>query len=203
MQMMSFARSSAVAKPLPMIKTTWELLQDNPGSLLPKDNSELLSAETFMRLVQGIQNGETEYTWGSSVLSEALVYVPRALYPNRPQPLSYKFLDVFYPKVRETGGAYGFFYLGDGYWAFGLPGVFVFMMLFMALLQTVHGTLLRLKSGSFAILCYGFVYYPMVMSLRGGMCMTLKAAMMNLLLVVPVILICGPGTFKQSERHGN
>jgi len=201
-QMMSFARSSAVAKPLPMIKTTWEVLQDNPGALLPKDNSELLSAETFMRLVQGIQNGETEYTWGSSVLSEALVYVPRVLYPNRPQPLSYKFLDVFYPKVREMGGGYGFFYLGDGYWAFGLPGVFLFMMLFMALLQTVHGTLLRLKPGSFAILCYGFVYYPMVMSLRGGIFMALKAALMNLLPLIVIIPILGLTTFRRREGTG-
>ena len=75
-----------------------------------------------MELITGIRAGRTSYTYGSSVITEFLVFIPRAVYPNRPLPLSERFVDIFYPGVREAGGGHGSFYLQEGYWALGVPG---------------------------------------------------------------------------------
>jgi oligosaccharide repeat unit polymerase len=168
------------------------LLRENVGAnglafASLSSSGELLVGRNLMRLIVGIQSGETGFTFGSSVVTELLVFVPRSLYAGRPLPLSEKFAQVFYPGVLESGGGYGFFILQDGYWALGIAGVFIFMSAYGWAVQRIYVGFMKRVGNDLALLCYSAVYGAMVMSaVRTGVVSSFKGAIIN---SVPFIIL--------------
>jgi oligosaccharide repeat unit polymerase len=176
------------SNPIEMI----QLMRDNIGSNGLKfaslsSSGELMVGNNLVRLISGIQSGETEFTHGRSVLDGVLVLVPRALYPNRPLALSEEFVEVFYPGVLESGGGRGLFILQDGYWAFGVFGVFVSMVLYGWLVQAIYVRFMRGLSSDLAVLCYSAVYGALVLAaVRTGVISSLKGAFVD---SIPFIIL--------------
>jgi len=145
-------------------------------------SGELVVAHNLMRLISGIESGETGFTYGRSLVTELAVFVPKYMFPNRPPALSEKFVEVFYPGVFESGGGYGFFILQDGYWALGIPGVFLSMLFYGWGIQKVYLFFMRRLTNDVALLCYSAVYAALVMAaVRTGMIGSFKAAIVNAL----------------------
>lgn len=165
-------------------------------------SGELAVGHNLMRLISGIESGETRLTYGSSIVGDLLVFIPRALFPNRPLPLIEKFVDVFYPGVLETGGGYGLFILQDGYWAFGIPGVFLFMVAYGWGVQRLYRAFMLRVTSDLSVLCYSTVYAAIVLAaVRNGTFGGLKLALINamIFLVLSLLLKAGlPG--RRSQR---
>lgn len=173
--------------PQAMVEVFTETVHGNFDFLDLKNSGELLVGQNLMRLISGIQNKETDYSYGITVFTEFLTYIPRALYPGRPLPLSERFIDTFYNGVRETGAGYGFFYLMEGYWAFGLVGVFIFMLCYSRLVQWVYMFCLSNMRADFVTLWYAYLLQTLVFTaVRSGLIGVFKAALM---ISIPFILI--------------
>jgi oligosaccharide repeat unit polymerase len=180
----------ASSNPLEMISVLRENVGTNGLAFARLSSSgELAVGDNLMRLISGIQSGETTFTYGRSVIDELLVFVPRSLYADRPLPLSERFVEVFYPGVLESGGGYGFFILQDGYWAFGIAGVFVFMLAYGLAVQKIYWVFMAHASSDLWVLCYSAVYGALVLAaVRTGTMGSFKGAMINAL---PFLILWG------------
>lgn len=145
-------------------------------------SGELMVGGNLMRLIDGIRAKETGFTYGRSLIDGLLVFVPRSLYRDRPQALSERFVEVFYPGMLESGGGRGLFILQDGYWDFGIPGVFLFMFVYGWVVQKVYLFFMARLSNDLAVFCYSAVYGSLVMgAVRTGIITSMKAALTNTL----------------------
>lgn len=168
------------------------LVRDNIGTngvafASLSSSGELMVGTNLMRLISGIEAGETHLTMGRSVVSEFLVFVPRSLYAARPLPLSEKYVQVFYPDLWESGGGRGFFILQEGYWAFGIGGVFLFMLAYGWGVQRIYLRFMTALSNDLAVLLYSGVYAAIVVgAVRTGVVSSLKGAAIS---SVPFLLL--------------
>ena len=185
---LSFVRlTSDPAEMLSLLRTAWE--GGDLRFLALSQSGEFAVGQNLMRLISAIQDGQVGFTWGSSVVTELLVFVPRAVLPSRPLPLAEQFVEVFYPGIREIGGGYGFFYLMEGYWALGLPGVFLFMTAFGWSVSVVYRAFTEGRMTDFQALWYAYALYALVLSsVRTGIIGAFKAA---LLASIPFLLVLG------------
>lgn len=183
--LMSIARVSS--DPLEMARLVMDAVASTGPRLLGiAATSELWTAMNLHRLIDGIASGETHFTFGASLISEWTTLIPRFLYPDRPLTLAEEFVNVFYPGLLESGGGMGLFILQEGYWALGMIGVAITMVGFGYLVATLYQLLLAYRDSAVAVLLYGFVYSPLVLSsVRGGITGSAKSAA---LAVVPMLL---------------
>lgn len=186
---LSFVRTSA--DPSVMWQVAKEGFKSGQGSFLAFSKSgEFAVGQNLMRLIAGIRDGQSSFTWGRSIFTELLVFIPRSLLPGRPLPLSEQFVVLFYPGIREIGGGFGFLNLMEGYWAFGLPGVAAFMAAYAWAVQWTYRRFLRSAMTDFKAMWYGFVLYALVyMAVRSGVLGVFKAALINSLPFVIFLLL--------------
>lgn len=159
------------------------------GRVLRMRNSgELVTGQDLMMLISGINSGIAHFTYGWSVVTQLLVFIPRALFPGRPLPLSKLFVRTFYPGVLSKGGGYGFFYLMEGYWALGVFGVYVFMLCYGFFIQVVYRLFMQVaRKYDIAALWYCSVLYALVLSaVRSGILDSVKASLM---VSIPYLII--------------
>ena len=105
------------AEPLEMLRYVVTYLTDVGASGLGLAASgELVTGANLHKLIEGLNSGLSDYMYGRNVINEILVFVPRVLYPDRPNSMAEEFVAQFYPGVLEAGGGYGFFILQEGYW---------------------------------------------------------------------------------------
>lgn len=170
--------------------------------LNPERSGEFLTGMNLMRLMEAVSSGETYLNYGKGFLDDLAVFVPRLMFPNRPLPLSEKFVEEFYPGIREQGMGYGLYFLQDGYWAFGLPGVLLSMFIFSWVLSRIYCHILPSLNSDFPVLVYAFTYFPLVIaSPRSGLILSFKSAAMGLIPFVMVLLVvfCVNGLFGRSS----
>jgi hypothetical protein len=157
------------------------------GFLSLNRSGELLTGTNLMRQIGGVRDGELKYSFGSTVIDDILVFVPRPLYPERPLPSSEKFVEIFYPGVRDMGGGYGFFILQEGQWVAGYFGVFVMMCGFGYVVYSVYWLFLSKRNSLSAVFGYALVFPSLcVFSVRSGIIGSFKAAVITL---IPLIIL--------------
>ena len=183
---------------LALLRQAWD---GGDGTFLALAQSgEFAVGQNLMRLISAVQEGQVGFTYGISVLTEALVLVPRAILPGRPLPLSEQFVEIFYPGIREIGGGYGFFYLMEGYWALGLPGVFAFMATFGWGVAVVYRAFTTGTMTDFKAMWYAFVLYSLVLaSVRTGLIGAFKGALMA---SIPFLLVLALHRIRTRRRFG-
>jgi hypothetical protein len=205
---LSIARVSS--EPLVMVRAIVEQWQDVGLEFLALSSSgELLTAANLHRLIAGLDAGETEFTLGQSLLDEAQVFIPQTVIENRPLPLAERFVDVFYPGVREHGGGYGLFILQEGYWALGSTGVFVLMLTFGLAVQGFYRWCIQERNDLIRVIVYGLCYGALVLSsVRMGTLAAIKSSLMTVapfLTVVAIAVLIGrpslPFGFRGSIRN--
>ncbi len=173
----------SILRSSPDIYNIAETFSDYTGSfgynfLSITGSSELLTSTNLLRLVVGIESGEVEFTYGFTALSQLLVLIPRFIWPNRPLSASENFVDTFYPGVLESGGGYGLFFLIEGYWDFGVIGVFIYTVFFYLIIHRLYTTLvINFSYGVYGVFIYSLLYGIAVLpSVRSGMLGTYKMA---------------------------
>ncbi len=175
----------ATSAPMEMIALLIDAVSDRGfGFLALSQSGELATSTNLLRLISGIRLGESEFGLGSVTLGQLAAFLPRPLMPSRPPIASELFVMTFYPGVLESGGGYGFFMVQDGYWDFGLPGVFFYCLAFGLAVETLYRHLRVRMRSDVVIFLYAILYSQLVLSVvRNGIFASLKAA---LIAIIPI-----------------
>jgi oligosaccharide repeat unit polymerase len=171
-----------------MLWGAMDLIGSYPSYLLPINVGEFAAPTgSFLVLIDSINHGFTNFTWGYSYLTELAVWIPRPLFPGRPLPLSELFMSTLFPVLYNTGHGFGSFMLMEGYWAFGIPGVFLDMAMFGVLIAIVHRFLEYASNKKVALLFYILIFPGLVItSSRTGMFGSIKY---SILACVPIVAL--------------
>lgn len=192
--------------PMTMLQAAKEFFTSEDTKVASVSQSgELLTAQNLMRLIQGIDRSETGYTFGGSLLTELLTFVPKALMPSRPLTLAESFVDIFYPGVLESGGGLGFFFVMDGYWAGGYLGVILFCFLYGLLIDRFYSWFSVYAGSDAMAILYGVALFPLAMfSVRSGLIISLKTTLMDIAPILFVMLLPDVlGTFQKVRSNGS
>lgn len=186
---MSFVRSTSnLGEMYDLIATS--LQQGNLKFLSLTSSTELLVGTNLHRLIAGIENMETSFTYGWSIISELLVFIPRFFYFSRPLSLSENFAATFYPGSLEEGAGFGFFFLQEGYWAAGITGVFMLTFVYGWMTQMIYQWVLRNLEHDIVPFIYAAVYNVLVLSaVRTGLFGNFKNVLMVLLPFLFVVIM--------------
>jgi len=162
-----------------MVEVVRESQADNAKTFSLKNSTEFNVGSTLMTLIQSMEDGRLSFNGGAYVVDEMASYLPRAIRPSRPLSMSERYAEFVMPGVLEQGGGLGFYFLGEGYWAFGLPGVFLFSLVFGWLVQRLYVLFKRNLRFEISALAYGWVMYPLIFSsIRSGMVASFKVSLM-------------------------
>lgn len=77
----------------------------------------------FAELVQLDRLGDVMYTWGHSFFAAAVAFVPRALWPDKPEGFGRELAMFFSPHLAGTGHSEAALFFGEWLFAFGLGGI--------------------------------------------------------------------------------
>lgn len=199
---LSVMRSASAADLSMMFAVLRENMSESGLAFLRLSSSgELATSTNLLRLIMGVQNGETELFWGGQLLSQIGAFVPRVLWPDRPPLANELFVQVFYPGVYESGAGYGLFFHQEGYWDFGLPGVVLYAFMLSWLTRWIYKKLIFDRGGPFWILLYAVLYGQLVLSVvRTGFVGSIKMAIMAAL---PLLIIALLGNQKRKRMDSD
>jgi oligosaccharide repeat unit polymerase len=189
MNTLSFVRNTS--DPMEMIDLVVDAVKsDDTNFIKIQSSTELYTAMNLHRLISGIENGDTTYTYGYSIITELMVFIPKIIFPSRPLALSELFVETFYPGIFEKGGGYGFFFLQEGYWAFGILGVLFFMIFYGWCVQTIYNWIKKNIEYDIIIFIYSSIYYVLVVSaVRTGVILLFKSVIIGLLPFIIVVYL--------------
>jgi oligosaccharide repeat unit polymerase len=180
--LMSVARVSS--NPVEMARAVLEEFDSRGVAFISIANSgELATSTNLLTLIEGIRSGSTDFKYGSLAASQVISFLPRGVSPDRPGFGSEQFTQVFFPNVAAMGGGVGFFFPQDGYWDYGLIGVFIYSVFFSVILELLYIKFRANAYSNLALFFYALAYSQLVMtSVRGGMFAALKGA----------LIVCSP-----------
>lgn len=182
------------AAPNADLETMVTVLHDNmvdSGMLFLQLSSsgELATSTNLLRLIMGIENGETDYYMGGQLISQIGAFVPRALWQGRPPLASELFVQIFYPGVYESGGGYGLFFHQEGYWDFGFFGVTLYALILTWIIRKLYFNLILKNGSSIGVFLYAVLYGQLVLSVvRSGFLSSVKASILSSLPLLILIL---------------
>lgn len=157
------------------------MVRENPELLLPMNAGELSGPPlTLLEFISAEAQGQISVSWGRTILSEISVWIPRVIFPDRPLPLSEQYMLLFFPDEYARGAGHGFFIPTEGYWAFGLFGVFLLMFGYGAIISALYRVFQVNRDNNVVWLIYGIVAFTMVFTgIRTGLFGTLRASLME------------------------
>ncbi len=183
--LMSFVRLTT--NPIEMVQVLSNRIStENFKFMSLSKSSELNSSVMYLRLIDGLRTGETDFGYGKVALGQIGAFVPRAIQPDRSPLGSQLYAQTFYPDIYKNGGGFGFFIPLDGYWDFGLLGVLFYCALYAYILEKIFWLLHRSSRATVIVLIYGVLYSQLVVgAMRSGIFASIKA---SLLLLIPIFI---------------
>jgi oligosaccharide repeat unit polymerase len=188
--LLSLLRSSS--DPIEMFHIAVTQIGSNGVGLFSLDKSgELITSLNLMRLMSGLKEGLTQFTYGKSFIDDILVFVPHYFYPGRPNSVSEQFVITFYPYIYKSGGGMGQFCLLEGFWSFGNIGVFMTSFIYsFSLIRFYQRFSPYLVLSPVFILIYSLVFDKSVLSvIRGGYIGAVKACLISTTVILIAIFI--------------
>lgn len=166
-----------------------KLLVENPRLALPIAFGEFTGPTGILFKIIDYTGSSNAFNYGSRWLDELLVYIPIAILPDRPLPISEYYVQSFLSNAPKGYGA-GWYILADGYWAFGHAGIVIMISFFAFLSALMHWFYLSNKNNPLFMLGYPYLYFLFfITSIRTGIFGTLKVAMMYTIVLVVIYFI--------------
>jgi len=164
-----------------MVRAGAEMLLEDPTNLLPFNVGELTNPPLSLMLVgNSIREGNLDFSWGYTYLTEMAVWIPRVILPDRPLPLPERYMSLFFLEEHLQGRGRGFFIPTEGYWAFGIPGVALQMFVYGAIISILYRFFRTNKDSDPVLLIYGVAIFSLVFTgVRTGLIGILKATLMT------------------------
>lgn len=176
------------------------LVREDPNILSPAKSGELVGPPfTLLKVIEAIDSGQLTYSYGKTDLDELLTFIPRAVYPARPQPLSLQYMASFYPSEMQKGQGFGFFVPTEGYWAFGVVGVCLQMAAYGAILGALYRFFRENLQNGIIVLIYVMVWFPLIVAtIRTGLIGSVKGTLMT---VGPLLVLYSLQLLFSHGRH--
>jgi predicted membrane channel-forming protein YqfA (hemolysin III family) len=183
-----------------MGRASVDMIRQDPTLLTPAKGGELSSAvREYLILLDGIQIGTAEITYGGTLLRDLGAFVPKALWPDRPLPASEYYMQSFYPKEFDEGKGLGLYIVAEAYWNFGFLGVAAEMAFVGWFCNWMYAKIEPSASEPLRPLLYAFALQIFVIPVvRGGFILCTKTGLM---FVGPVLLLFALST-RQPARIG-
>lgn len=164
-----------------MTQAAAAMIRESPAVLLPFNAGELNGPPvTLLDIVDAQVRKEMAPSWGRTLVTEMMVWIPRAFFPDRPLPLSETYMQIFFPAEYARGAGHGFFIPTEGYWAFGVFGVFLMMFAYGAAIAALYRLLTANPGNDAVLLIYGLAAFTLVFTgIRTGLIGTLRATIMD------------------------
>lgn len=112
--------------------------------------------ETLPQMIRTV-GSEIDPVWGMSFVRAPLYYVPSAIFPERPLPLSNWYMQVFYGDWFGLNEGRQFFILSEGYLNFGVAGVLLVVIIWGIFLGILREFRVRSRGEPGAVLIYSVV----------------------------------------------
>ena len=141
--------------------------------------------ETFPFIVQEISSG-MPYQLGRTYLDAPLIWIPKVLYPSRPETASQWYTNTFFPKIAANLGGNPLFFLGEAYLNFGFLGPLVLMFILGIASRVTYLFLQQNNFSNAAVLIYATAVSWIPSAIRIDFATTLKVSIASSL---PVILL--------------
>jgi len=197
---MSVARAAHTPTEMPA-QVISALRESKLAMFSPANNSELVTSQTFVRLISAIQTRETQFLGFDGLYRMLAVFVPRTLMPDRPLPMQELFTERLYPDIWKLGGGMGFLNLMEGYWIAGASTMLLLVFLYALGVQYVYRLFLRNSTSTVACIWYAiFINATVICAIRGGLFTTLKVVLMS---SIPFIAAMAFPNARLFERIGN
>lgn len=163
-----------------MYEAAAEVLRSDPWVLSPHRGGELNGPPLLLlTVVDDVQKGGLDYSYGAHWVQEIAVFIPRFLYPSRPLPLSEWYQQRYLPESYATGGGSGGFLLLDGFYAFGLLGVVVVLFAYGLITARVYEFFARRPQSHYRLM-YAVIVLPLALTaVRTGFFLSLKMTLMT------------------------
>lgn len=179
------------SNPLAMIGIFTEYYSDIGLEFLSIDKSgELQAGSNLLKLVKEVDFGGQSFLFGANAFQSVMTFIPRFLIDQRPEFGNVNFVRQFYPETYAMGGGNGYFLPMDGYWDFGVFGVFVLMLIYSIFCIKVYFKFLRSGKNTLTIFLYSIFYSQMIIfSMRSGVYAAVKSFMVYAFGVFFLILL--------------
>lgn len=112
--------------------------------------------ETLPQMIRTVGN-EINPFWGLSFVRAPLYYIPSAIFPERPLPLTNWYMQEFYGPEFGLNEGRAFFILAEGYLNFGVAGIFIVMVIWGIFLGLLREFKARARGEPGALLLYSVV----------------------------------------------
>ena len=178
-----------------------ERIKGFPAYLSQMDRFEYLSiaADVLMQRSHGIDSlsllikytpGLSDFKYGRDyLLIPAYAFVPRAIWPDKPQNFSVEFGRLYFSDPASSGSvSIGQFHIGDLYWNFGLPGIIVGMFFLGIFYRSAYLYLLPAKNKNpLRIFLYTFYLLLVVQAFEVDITSMVSNLFKTLVFLIPVL----------------
>jgi hypothetical protein len=149
------------------ISSTAKLVNKRPDNpFYTMTNGEfMVTFETLPQIMRKLP-GEIDPRFGLTYLRTPLFFIPQAIFPERPVPLTTWYMQTFYGGTWPQNLGRQFFFLSEGYLNFGPAGVLL-TMLFWGFMLGVLNHYRRLHPNNHGVIllyaiCCGFIFRAMI-----------------------------------------
>lgn len=176
------------SNPIEMVYILSDQLSSSGLAFLSLQRSgELLTSLNAITIIEGIESGTTTFQSGSLFLNQVLAFIPKFLWPGRPEFASVLFVQHFYPGIYDIGGGFGFSVVAEGFWEFGLLGCVLYGFITGFFGERIYQFFMATKHNEVYLFLYALIFSRIVILIhRSGLFSSIKAA---LIVSIPIILI--------------
>lgn len=143
---------------------------------------------TFYNNARAISDGTKGFNFGYSYIVDFLVWIPYAIFPNRPLPWSEQYMREFYPYAK-AGTGHGWYILNDGYMAFGVIGAALEMFFIGMVLAKLYKYFAKHRNSPIHMVMYVILLHYVFTMVRTGFLITVKNYILQISLFVVAIVI--------------
>jgi len=176
------------SNPIEMIYILSDQLSSSGLAFLSLQRSgELLTSLNAITIIEGVESGATTFQSGSLFLNQVLAFIPKFIWPARPEFASVLFVKHFYPGIYDMGGGFGFSVVAEGFWEFGLIGCVFYGFLTGFFSERIYQIFLATKHNEIYLFLYALIFSRIVILIhRSGLFSSIKAA---LIVSIPILFI--------------
>jgi len=160
-----------------------DLVKENSIFLSPTSSGEFANpSKTLLDIMSAFEDNSLNLSYGRTYFTDLAIVIPKVLYPERPNPQSLKYMEIFYPSLFAEGRSYAIFLTTEGYWAWGYPGAFLAMFAYGILIALLYRFFKSNMHNGAVILLYALCYYDFYISfMRTGFIGGIKGILMDTL----------------------
>lgn len=104
--------------------------------------------------------------WGESFIKPLFIFLPRSIFPIKPQSIIHRYTEIYSPLYRDKGGSFPINLIAESFFNFHLLGLIIFSLLVISIPKVLK--LILSIENKHVRMTYMFVYMNLIMLYRGS-----------------------------------